>query len=128
MTHSLLDVGDHLPGIGLIPAAIEVLGGDPELNYEIAGQVLRLDLSPLLPPKPEESTLIIAHDDPGIRAADEVATVFRLLRRHEDLLHLEKIPYRKTSSLLRSRARMRKIFQGAQTMRITAVAKAAVMM
>src|SRR5262249_23720646 len=113
MTHSLLDVGDHLPGIGLIPAAIKLLGYEPELHHEIAGQVLGLDLSPFLPPQPEESAFLIAHDDPGIGSADEIATVFRLLRRHEELPHLEEIQNRKTSSLLKSRPRIRRTFQGA---------------
>ena len=44
-----------------------------ELDDEIAGQVLRLDLAALFPPEPQQGGLIIAHDDPGIRAADEVA-------------------------------------------------------
>jgi hypothetical protein len=35
-----------LPGIGLIPAPIEVLGGQAELDHEVARQVLSLDLSP----------------------------------------------------------------------------------
>ena len=68
-----LDVRDDLPGIGLVPAPIEVLGGQPELDDEIAGEVLRLDLAALLPPQPQQSVLIIAHDDPGVRAADEGA-------------------------------------------------------
>jgi hypothetical protein len=37
MTDLLLDVGDHLHGIGLIPAAIEILSSKPELNEQIAG-------------------------------------------------------------------------------------------
>ena len=62
----LLDVGDDLTGIGLVPASIEVLGHHPELDDEIAGQVLRLDLAALLLPKPEQRILIVAHDDPGV--------------------------------------------------------------
>jgi hypothetical protein len=76
MTHSLLNVGDHLPGIGLIPAAIELLGRDPELNHEIAGQVVRLNFSPLLPPQPDQRLLVTSHDDPGVRAADKITTDF----------------------------------------------------
>ena len=68
--HSLLNVGDHLPSIGLVPAPIEVLGRDPELDHKIAGQVLRLDLAPLLPPQPDQRRLITSHDDPGIGAAN----------------------------------------------------------
>ena len=64
--HSLLDIGDRPPGIGLIPAAIELLGGEPELDHEIAGQIFRLDLTTLLPPQPEEGGFIVAHNDPGV--------------------------------------------------------------
>ena len=71
-----LDVGNDLAGIGLVPAAIEVLRHDPELDDKIAGQVLRLDLAALFPPKPQKSVLIIAHDDPGVRAADKAAASF----------------------------------------------------
>ena len=63
------------PVLASIPAPIEVLGHDPELDDEVAGEVLWLDLAALLPPKPEQGILIIAHDDPGVGAADEVAAV-----------------------------------------------------
>jgi hypothetical protein len=42
------------------------------LDDEIAGQVLRLDLAPLFSPQPDKGGLIVAHDDPGVRAADEI--------------------------------------------------------
>ena len=67
MRHLLLHVGKDLPGAGLIPSA----GSGPrwpgrELDNEIAGQVLGLDLAPLLPPEPQEGSLVIAHDDLGV--------------------------------------------------------------
>jgi hypothetical protein len=40
-----LDIGDDLAGIGLVPAPIEVLGDEPELDDEIAREVLRLDFA-----------------------------------------------------------------------------------
>ena len=61
-----LNVRYHLPGVGLIPAPIEVLGDDPQLNYKIAGQILRFGLPALLPPEPQQGGLIFAHDDPGV--------------------------------------------------------------
>ena len=61
-----LDIGQDLPGIGLVPAPIEVLGDDPELDDEIAGEVLRRDLASLFAPQPQQSRLVIAHDDPGV--------------------------------------------------------------
>src|SRR5690349_5914004 len=51
MTDSLLNVRDHLPGIGLVPATIKVLRSEPELDNKIAGQLLRLYLATLLAPE-----------------------------------------------------------------------------
>ena len=53
-----LDICQYLAGIGLIPAPIEVLGRDAELDDEIAREVFWLDLAPLLVPKPKEGRLI----------------------------------------------------------------------
>jgi hypothetical protein len=47
----LLNIRNHLASIGLIPVPIEVLGHDPELDDKVAGQILRLNLAPLLPPQ-----------------------------------------------------------------------------
>ena len=55
--------------------AVEGLGHDAELDDEVAGQVLGLDLAALFPPQPQQGGLVVAHDDPGVRAADEVAAV-----------------------------------------------------
>ena len=62
-----LDIGNDLTGIGRVPAPVQVFGRDAQLNDEIAREVLGLDLTALLLPEPEESALIIAHDDPGVR-------------------------------------------------------------
>ena len=75
MADPLLDVGDDLPGIGLVPAPVKLLGGEAELHDEVAGQVLRLDFAALLPPQPQQGGFIIAHDDPGVGAADERAAI-----------------------------------------------------
>ena len=45
-----LDVGKDLTGIALVPASIQVLGCKPELNDEIAREVLRLDLAAFFSP------------------------------------------------------------------------------
>ena len=75
----MLDPALHVPhppaGVALVPGAIELLGGCPELHDEVAGQVLRLGLAPLLAPKADQGRFIAAHDDPGVRAADEGAAV-----------------------------------------------------
>ena len=56
---------------------VEGLGHDPELDDEVAREVLRLDFAPLLPPEAEQGRFVVAHDDPGVRAADEIAAVSR---------------------------------------------------
>jgi hypothetical protein len=56
-----------LAGIGLVPPPIK------ELDDEIAGKVLRVDLAPLFLPQPYQGGLVIAHYYPGVRAADELA-------------------------------------------------------
>jgi hypothetical protein len=68
-----LDVDDHLSGIGLIPASVQLLGRNPELHDEITGQVLRFDLAALLAPQPDQGGFLIPHDDAGVRTADEVS-------------------------------------------------------
>ena len=75
-----LDIDDDLTGIGLIPAPIEVLGDYPQLDDQIAGQIRRFGLTAFFAPKPQQRLFILAHDDPGVRAADEATpgSVFRL--------------------------------------------------
>ena len=126
MPNVALHIDEDLSAIRLIPAPVQVFGRNAKLDDEIARKVFGLDLPAFLAPEPKECGLIIAQNDPCIGSADEIAPVLRLLRRHEELPHLFKIPYRRTSSLLRSRPRMRRMFQGAQTTRITAVAHTAV--
>jgi hypothetical protein len=62
----LLDIRDHLAGISLVPAAVQVLSRNTKLDYEITRQIFRLDFTALFPPEPEEGSLIIAHNDSGI--------------------------------------------------------------
>ena len=69
-----LDVFDRLPGVALVPMPVEGFGHEPELDDEVAGQVLRLGLAPFLPPEAEQGGLVVAHDDPGVGAADEATT------------------------------------------------------
>jgi hypothetical protein len=69
-----LHVCDDLPGIRLVPAPIEIFGGEPELNDQIPGKLFKFDIASLFTPQAEQGRIIIAHDDPGVRAADEVAT------------------------------------------------------
>ena len=73
--HPPLHLGDDLAGIALVPAPVELLGHTAELDDQVAGQVLGLDFAALLPPQPEQGGLVVPHDDPGVRAADEGAAV-----------------------------------------------------
>jgi hypothetical protein len=75
MLHPALDILDGLSGVSFVPVAIEVLGHDPELDDQVAGEVLRLDISPLLPPQAEQSSLVGSHDDTGVGTADEMAAM-----------------------------------------------------
>ncbi len=52
--------------------AVKVLSHDPELDDQIAGEVLWFRLAPLLPPETEQRAFVMAHDDAGVRAANEV--------------------------------------------------------
>ena len=51
--------------------SVERLGDHPELDDEVGGEVLRLDLAAFLPPEADQGAFVIAHDGPGIRAAYE---------------------------------------------------------
>jgi hypothetical protein len=53
MANLALDVGKNLPANGLVPAPVQLLRGEPELDNEIAREVFRLDLAPFFPPKAE---------------------------------------------------------------------------
>src|SRR5271170_4629514 len=71
----LLDIDDGLAGIGLVPAAVKLLGNGSKLDDEVAREVLGFGLATLLTPQPHECGFIMPHDDPGVRAADEVAAL-----------------------------------------------------
>src|SRR5262249_2473166 len=82
-----LDIGEDMTSIALVPAPVQVLGHHPKLDNEIARKVLWLDLTPLFLPESDKGGLVSAHDDPGIRPADEVAAVlWRFFPHH--LVHL----------------------------------------
>jgi hypothetical protein len=61
--------------IAFVPLAIEVLGHQAELDDEVGREVLRPDLAPLFLPQAEQGLFVLAHDDAGVRAADEVPAV-----------------------------------------------------
>jgi len=69
-----LNIGNAPAGIALVPGAVEVLGGGPKLHNEIGGQVLGRSLAAFLAPQADQCGLVAAHDDPGVRAANEAAS------------------------------------------------------
>ena len=73
MADMRLHVRDHLSGIGLIPAAIEILCHCTKLHEKVAGQIRRFGLAALFAPEPKQRLFILAHDDPGIGATHEAA-------------------------------------------------------
>ena len=70
-----LHVRDDLPGIGFVPAPVQLLGDGPKLDDEVAGEVLWLNLTAFLAPKAQQGGFVVAHDDSGVRAADENTAV-----------------------------------------------------
>jgi hypothetical protein len=75
MLDPALHVLDRKACVALIPAPIEVLGHGPELDDEVVGQVLRLRFAAFLVPETNQGGFVVAHDNSGIRAADEGAAV-----------------------------------------------------
>ena len=69
MKHLPLHLGDDLTGIPLVPVPVEVLGHGAELDDQVVRKVLGLDLAALFPPQAEQGGLVVAHDNPGVRAA-----------------------------------------------------------
>ncbi len=69
-----LDGRDHLAGVALVPVPIERFGHDPELHDQVAREVLWFGFAALFAPEAEEGGFVVAHDDPGVRAADEIPT------------------------------------------------------
>jgi hypothetical protein len=67
MAGPLLHICNDPPRVGLVPAPVKLLGSEAELDDEVAGQVLRLNLAALFSPQPQQGGLVIAHDDPGVR-------------------------------------------------------------
>ena len=75
MLHPALDVCKDLAGIALKPLPIEGLSDHPELDDEVAREVLRLDLTALFPPQADQGSLVLAYDDARIRTAYERAPI-----------------------------------------------------
>ena len=87
VAHPALDVFDPCPVVALVPLPVQGFSREPELDDEIAGQVFRLGLAPFFAPEAEQSGLIAAHDNPGVRAANKVRRLMaaKLWRNYQTL-------------------------------------------
>jgi hypothetical protein len=79
MPNALLNIGHGLSGIGFKPASVQLFGCHAELDHQIARKVLRLGLTSFLAPQANQGCFVIAHNNPGIRAANKVAPLPILL-------------------------------------------------
>jgi hypothetical protein len=70
-----LHIADRMPADALIPVPVELFRDMAELDNQIVGQVLWPKLAALFAPQPNQSGFVIAHNHPGIRAADEIAAI-----------------------------------------------------
>ena len=70
-----LDVRDPVAGVEFVPAAVEVFGDEAELDDQNGRQVGVAASPRFLLPEPQQGFLVLAHDDAGIRAADEVTPI-----------------------------------------------------
>jgi len=68
--------------------AIELLGGDAELDDKVPGQVLRVDLAAFLLPEANKRGFIATHDDSGVCSAKEVSPANRQLADVRVMTHL----------------------------------------
>ena len=75
MPEPVLNAFNGLPGVALVPIPVEGFGREPELDDEVAGQFLRLDFAPLFLPEAQQGAFVAAHDDAGVRAADEAPAI-----------------------------------------------------
>jgi hypothetical protein len=64
---------NDLPGVLLTRVPVQLRGHGTELNQEVIRQVFGIDLDPLFLLKADHRRLVLAHDDTGVRAADEQA-------------------------------------------------------
>ena len=69
MPQPTLDAFNRLAGVALVPIPVEGFGYEAELDDEVTGQIFGPGFAPLLLPEANEGCFIVAHDDPGVRAA-----------------------------------------------------------
>jgi hypothetical protein len=75
---TVLDVTDPVARVEFVPATVEVFGDQAELDDQDGGRIDRSPLPALFAPEAVKGLLVLAHDDPGVRAADGVAAIYQL--------------------------------------------------
>jgi hypothetical protein len=73
--HMALDVRDAIARVQFVPATVEVLGNETKLRDQHSRQVEWSFLAALFAPETQEGLLVLAHDDPRVRASNEVTAV-----------------------------------------------------
>ena len=75
MADVLLALRDRLGCAALVPMPIQVFRGPAELDHQVFGEILWFKFPALFPPQSDKIGFILAHNDAGIRAADERAAL-----------------------------------------------------
>jgi len=75
MPYPPLSILYGMAGIALVPVPIEVLGDDPSWTMRLPERSSGFGFAALLSPEVEQGVFIVAHDDAGIRAADEGTSI-----------------------------------------------------
>src|SRR6266403_87487 len=74
-TRSLRDWSSDVCSSDLIPAAVEVFGDQAELDDQDAREIETGNFTAFFVPQAHEGLLVLAHNDAGIGATDEVYAV-----------------------------------------------------
>ncbi|MGY3507743.1 hypothetical protein ACVIQY_000718 [Bradyrhizobium sp. USDA 3051] len=75
MENPALNVRDCKARLAFVPRPVEVLGRGAKLDHQVAREVFWLDFAALFLPEPQQRHRVVAHDGPGVTAADEGAAV-----------------------------------------------------
>jgi hypothetical protein len=70
-----LDVTDPVTRVYFVPAAVEIFRNQSELDDQYARQIEGIRFTAFFAPQAQKGFLVLAHDGPGIGAADELAAV-----------------------------------------------------
>src|SRR6202042_654972 len=71
-----LNVRYRPPSIALVPSPVQRLGCDAQLDDKVVAQILRLGFPALFLPEPDQRRFVRAQNDPRVRAAEELPSVW----------------------------------------------------